>query len=82
MVKLSKKDREALKRFNEEKKKRPFITYEKDGRVVRHKNLKLATLSAKKQLLLGRKRAFVDKDMGKFTKSIKILERKIKKRKR
>ena len=71
--KLTAQDIKALKRFEAFKRKTPFITYRKDGRIDRHKTLIKAVIVAKGQALLGR-RGFVDTDRGKFTRSIKIFE--------
>ena len=73
--KLTDKDIKALKRFEQSKRKTPYITYRKDGRIDRHKTLIKAMIIAKGQALLGR-RGFVDTDKGKFTRSIKIFEPK------
>lgn len=74
--KLTKEDREAIKRLEIKEKRNPFITYGKNGRVFRHRTLLQANISARKQSLLGQKRVFIDKDMGKFIKSIKIIEKR------
>ena len=78
--KLTAQDIKALKRFEAFKRKTPFITYRKDGRIDRHKTLIKAVIVAKAQSLLGR-RGFVDTDRGKFTRSIKIFEPRMKRRK-
>lgn len=78
----SQKDlKNLLKTIKERAKIYPYITYKKDGRIVRHKKLSSAIVSAKSKAFLGR-RAFVDKDLGTHVKNIKTFEprRKIRRR--
>lgn len=81
MVKrLSKQDIEAIKRFEKLRRAKPFITYDKRGNVRRHILLSTALTLGKAQSLLRKRRSFVDKDVGKFIRNIKIFEPKIKKK--
>lgn len=81
--KLSVSDIKAIKRLEQQRRTKPFVTYAKSGRITRYKSLIKAKIIAKGQSLLGR-RGFVDRDDGKFIRSIKIFEprRKIMRRKR
>ncbi|KKM02816.1 hypothetical protein LCGC14_1780640 [marine sediment metagenome] len=73
--KLSKQDVMAIKRLEQNRIKRPYVTYGKGGRVFRHGTLIKAKVFAKGQSLLGR-RGFVDKDEGKFNRSVAVFEPK------
>ncbi len=73
--KLSKEDIKAIKRLEDLKRRAPFITYGKGGRLHQHKSLAKAKLIARGQALLG-KRGFVDRTDGKFTRSIVVFEPK------
>ncbi len=77
--KLSKEDILAIRRLERINRTKPFITYGKGGKVIRHSSLSKATAFAKGQSLIGR-RGFVDKDEGKFTRSVKIFEPRLKRR--
>ena len=77
MVKSNLRNINALKRVRDSEKLKPYITYQKDGRVVRHKSLFIAKAIAKSQSLSGR-RGFVDKNVGNSTRSIFAFEPKLK----
>jgi len=77
---LSKNDVAAIRRLEKQRRIKPYITYNKEGVVSRHKFLFVASRIAKTQASRGR-RSFVDKDIGKFIRSIKIFEPKRKKKK-